>query len=122
MSAIVLDSSAWVEFFADRPKSGLIEPLLDKSEIVVPSVVIYEVYRRLKSGVSSDAADAAAERMLSCSVHDLDSDAALLAADLSIEHRLPMADAMVLAAARLNDVELITLDSDFKGIRGVTLL
>ena len=47
---------------------------------------------------------------------------ALTAADLSLAHRLAMADAVMLATARLFDAELITTDSDFAGIDGVIYL
>jgi toxin FitB len=49
-------------------------------------------------------------------------DLALSAADLSLEHGLAMADAMVLATARQFGVELVTSDRDFDGIDGVTFL
>jgi len=52
---------------------------------------------------------------------DLSEEIALTAADLSLAHKLPMADAIMLATARANDAELLTTDSDFEGIAGVTV-
>ena len=50
---------------------------------------------------------------------DLDAPLALIAARTSIEHRLPLADSVVLATARTHDAVLWTQDADFKGMAGV---
>jgi len=47
---------------------------------------------------------------------------AVMAGDLSIEHKLPMADAMILATARLYDAEVVTSDADFAGVPAVTYI
>ncbi len=49
----------------------------------------------------------------------LSDELALVAADLSLEHKLPMADAIVLATARLHNAEVVTSDADFEGLPGV---
>src|SRR6266511_2086309 len=46
----------------------------------------------------------------------LNEELALVAADLSLETKLPMADAIILATARLYGAEVITSDADFDGI------
>ncbi len=51
----------------------------------------------------------------------LNDELALVAADLSLETKLPMADAIILATARLY-AEVITSDSDFEGVPGVTYI
>ena len=53
---------------------------------------------------------------------DLTEKLALTAADLSLGHKLSMADSMMLAVARSFDAELVTTDSEFAGIDGVTVL
>jgi toxin FitB len=50
----------------------------------------------------------------------LNDDLALVAADLGIEHKLPMADSIILATARFFDAEVITSDADFEHVPGVT--
>jgi predicted nucleic acid-binding protein len=52
----------------------------------------------------------------------IDQELALTAADLSLEHGLAMADAIVLATARKFRAELVTSDGDFQGLAGVTFL
>lgn len=51
-------------------------------------------------------------------VVDLTPEIALIAADLSLERKLPMADAVILATARLHEAEVVTSDADFAGIPG----
>jgi len=42
-------------------------------------------------------------------------------ASLSIDYKLPMADAIIYATARAHQAELITSDAHFSGLTGVTL-
>lgn len=123
MSVAVLDSSVWIEYFAGRPKAAQVEHLLaDPARILVPAAAVYEVYKRLKSGAGKDVAEAAVGRMLASPVVPIDADLALQAADLAVDHKLAMADAFVLATARVHGAELVTLDADFKGVPGSRLL
>ena len=46
----------------------------------------------------------------------------LAAASLSIDYKLPMADAIIYATARAHQAELITSDAHFSGLPGVTLI
>jgi toxin FitB len=55
-------------------------------------------------------------------VADLTQEVALSAADLSIAHKLPMADSFVLAHAQRASATLVTLDDDFAGLPGATVL
>lgn len=87
--------------------------------VITPTIVIYEVYKyakRLRS--EEDAVDAVAA-MQKTRVIPLSDELALVAADLSLAHKLPMADAIVLATAQAHDAELVTSDSDFAGLPGV---
>ena len=119
---IVLDSSAWIEFFADGPYAGeFAKRLARPEEVVAPTVAIYEVYKWIKRERSEDEALAAIATMKKTVVADLTEEVALIAADLSLSHSLAMADAMMLAFARVNGVELLTTDSDFEGLSGVTI-
>jgi len=52
-------------------------------------------------------------------VVDLNTSIALLAAKLSTEMKLPMADSIMLATAREFQATLWTQDADFEGIEGV---
>jgi predicted nucleic acid-binding protein len=46
---ILVDSSGWIEFFADGPRADQYAPYVKRpEEIVPPTVVLYEVYRKLR--------------------------------------------------------------------------
>ena len=119
---IVLDSSGWIEFFGDGPYAEEFTARLRQPQnIIVPTVAIYEVYKWLKRERSEDHALDAVATMKKTVVVNLTEEVALVAADLSLLHGLAMADAMMLALARLNHAELLTTDSGFEGVPGVTI-
>ena len=120
---IVVDSSGWVEFFTDGPLSEQdAMRLRNTAAIVTPTIVLYEVYKRLKRDLSEEDAVIAAGAMQRTRVVPLDQELALSAADISLAQRLAMADAIVLATARAFRAELVTSDDDFEGIADVTYL
>jgi toxin FitB len=116
----VVDSSAWLEYFANGPNASFFAgPIEHVDELVVPSLTIYEVFKRvLQQRQEGDALRAVAV-MQQGVVVDLDVRIALTAARLSIDTTLPLADSVVLATARLHDATLWTQDADFKGLPGV---
>ena len=120
---IVIDSSGWIEFFTDGPLADDYASRVRKlATVLTPVIVIYEVYKRLKRDLSEDDAVMAVSAMQRSHVIPLDQELALTAADLSLEHGLAMADAIVLATARKFHAELVTSDSDFEQIADVTYL
>jgi toxin FitB len=119
---IVIDSSGWIEFFADGPHAAeFARRLRQPAAVITPTVAMYEVYKWIKRERSEDEALAAIATMKKTTVLDLTEEVALTAADLSLEHGLAMADSMMLAFARENDAALVTTDSGFEGISGVTV-
>jgi len=117
----LLDSSCWIEILREGPLAGACRKEL-RSPAIVPTLVIYEVYRKITTAVSEDQALSVVALMSQGRVVDLTRDIALSAADLSIQLKLPMADSMILAHARHENATLVTLDNDFARIRGVKLL
>lgn len=119
---IVLDSSGWIEFFADGPHADeFAARLRSPSNIITPTVALYEVYKWIKRERSEEEALEAVGTMKKTTIVDLTEEVALTAADLSLAHGLAMADAMMLAFARENHADLLTSDSGFSGIAGVTV-
>ena len=88
----IVDSSGWLEYFADGPNASFFSrPLAKTSDLVVPSITIYEVFKVvLGQRGESDALQTVA-LMQQGSVVDLSAEIAILAAKVSIEYRLPMA-------------------------------
>lgn len=116
----VVDSSAWLEYFADGPNAGeFAEAIADTERLVVPSITLFEVFKRVRVQRDPAAALYAVAQMMRGRVADLDSELAVAAAALSAETGLAMADSVVLATARASDATLWTQDSDFEGMDGV---
>jgi predicted nucleic acid-binding protein len=116
----VVDSSAWIEFFNGGPNAKYFEPaILDTEELVVPTMVLLEVYKHIRRHQGRDEALRAVAGMKQGQVQDLDERLALFAAELGVKVGLPLADSVILAAARLNDAVLWTQDSDFEDMDGV---
>ena len=116
----IVDSSGWLEFFADGPNASYFAAAIQKpSELLVPSVSIYEVFKRiLQQKEESDGLRAVAA-MHQGTVLPLDEGLALSAARLSLDAKLPMADSIMLASARTTGSLLWTQDKDFEGMEGV---
>lgn len=116
----IIDSSGWLEYFADGPHAPFFSrPLQNTAELIVPAITIYEVFKTvLRQRNESDALQAVA-LMLQGSVVDLTATISILAAKISLEHEMPMADSIILATARLYEATVWTQDSDFEGIDGV---
>ena len=116
----VVDSSGWIEYFNGGPNARFFQPaILATDELVVPTMVILEVYRHIRKHGGWDAALRAVAGMKQGKVQELDEQMALNAGELGIEHGLPLADSVILASARIHGATLWTQDSDFQGLEGV---
>jgi predicted nucleic acid-binding protein len=114
---IVVDSSGWLEFLTDGPVADeYAKYLRATAEVVTPTIVTYEVYKRAKRVLGEEEAIDAVAAMQKTQVMPLTDELALMAADLSLLHKLPMADAIVLATAQAHDADIVTSDADFKGL------
>ena len=113
----VVDSSGWLAYFGDTSNAAFFAPAVeDVGALAVPAITLYEVFRRvLQQRGETDALRAVAQ-MRQGRVVDVDAPLALEAARLSLAHRLPMADSLILATARRFDADLWTQDADFKGL------
>jgi predicted nucleic acid-binding protein len=116
----VVDSSGWLEYFADGPNADFFAPAVENTaDLVVPTISVYEVFKRvLQQRDEGDALQAVAV-MQQGRVIDLDTAIALSAAQVSVRLKLPMADSVMLATARKHNATLWTQDADFKNIEGV---
>ena len=116
----VIDSSAWLEYFADAPNAEFYaEPLEDIDSVIVPTVVIYETYKRLRQQRGDTVAMDGLAAMRQGKVVELDAALAVNAADLSVALHLSMADSIILATTRRYDATLWTQDQHFDGLADV---
>lgn len=113
---IVLDSSCWIEYFADSPRADLFAPAVEAVEqLLVPVLTVYEVVKKLAREAGEEAATAALSLMQRGHVVVTDLSLALDAA----VHGLPMADSLIYATARRHGAVLWTQDAHFEGLPGV---
>jgi predicted nucleic acid-binding protein len=116
----VVDSSAWLEYFADGPNAGYFAGAIENlDELLVPTICLLEVFKRVYQQRGEGPALQVVAVMQQGQVVDLDATTALVAARLGIDSKLPLADSVVLATARCHDALLWTQDSDFKGLSKV---
>lgn len=119
----VVDSSVWLEFVSDGPHAEACGAhLADLAEVVTPTAVLLEVYRALRRDDREPAAMRTVAEMEYTRFVPVDQTIAIVAADVSIDHGLAAVDAIIYATARLQRAELVTLDADFRGLPGVTLV
>jgi predicted nucleic acid-binding protein len=113
----IVDSSGWLEFFSDGPNAKhFTEPLSDRSSLLVPSIIMYEVFKVVLRECGENDALQTSALLRQGEIVELSEDISLRAARLSIMHKLPMADSIILATARANDAVIWTQDEHFKGL------
>jgi len=111
----VVDSSAWLEYFAGGANAGFFAPAIeDPGALIVPAVTLVEVFKRILQQRSEGDALRAIAVMRQGRVVDLDAPLALAAAKLGVEARLPLADSIILATTQLFGATLWTQDDDFE--------
>jgi len=116
----VVDSCGWLEYFADGPNADFFAPAIeDISEVIVPTISVYEVFKRILQQRREGEALQAIAVLVQGQVVALDATLALSAAKISAELGLPMADSVILATARAYNALLWTQDAHFKDIEGV---
>jgi predicted nucleic acid-binding protein len=121
--AVVLDSSIWLEYLTDDSKADLVVPYLEEQiTVLVPVLVVYEVRKMLLTRRSKTLGDIFISEVFKRVIVPLEEMLALKAADLSVIHRLAMADAIIYATALSHSAPLITFDAHFADLTGVTIL
>jgi len=116
----LVDSCGWLEYLADGPNAGFFAgPLENQEKLLVPTICIIEVFKRILRQRGEDAALHAAALMQQGYVVDLDSAIAIEAARLGYKHNVPLADGVILATAYMRKAIIWTQDADFKGLRDV---
>ena len=116
MSANVVDSSAWLEYFADTPRAKHFAAAIeDTANLIVPAIVVVEVCKKVRRERGEDAALQVAAALQSATITDIDASIALDASRLN----LPLADSLIYATAQRLGATVWTQDNDFKGLDGV---
>lgn len=116
----VVDSSAWLAYFADEPNAAHFAPIIeDPDALLVPSITLLEVFKRIAQQRDEAAALQIVAVMQQSTVIVLDAAIAMRAAALGIRHQLPLADSIIYATAQAANAVLWTQDADFANLPGV---
>ena len=113
---LVLDSSCWLEFFADTPQAEQFAAATEAVEsLIVPVLTVVEVVKKLTREAGDETAAAALGLMQRGRVVPIDLTLALDAT----ANGLPKADSLIYATARQHGAELWTQDQHFDELPGV---
>ncbi|MDR2428265.1 MAG: type II toxin-antitoxin system VapC family toxin [Candidatus Margulisbacteria bacterium] len=120
MNNNIVDSSCWLEYLAGTKVGGQVaEAIAQTDALFVPSIIIYEVFKKLLLETDEDKALFAAAHMKQGRVLPLDTELALLAAKLGRKYQLPLAGSIIYASAQKYNCVLWTQDAHFKGLAQV---
>ena len=116
----IVDSTLWLEFFAGTEAGSNISEIIENTpELIVPTITIYEVFKKLIVETSDDEALFAIAHMKQGKVVELNDELALSAAKISTEYKIPMADSIIYATSLKYNGVLWTQDKHFYGLNSV---
>jgi predicted nucleic acid-binding protein len=116
----VVDSSAWLAYFADEPTADFFAQAIEDEELlIVPAVCIYEVFKVIVREKGEDEAFIAVAAMQLGKVVDMDADLAIEAAAIGLEESLALADSITYTIAQKYSATLWTQDAHFSQKVGV---
>jgi predicted nucleic acid-binding protein len=120
---ILVDSSGWIEYLADRPRAEAFAQYIEGRErLLVSALEFYEIYKVVRRDLSEERAIEAVAALHRAEIAPVDESLALEAADLALEHGLAMADAIIYATARRFGARVVTADADFEGLPNATVI
>jgi predicted nucleic acid-binding protein len=116
----VVDSSAWLAYFADEPNAQHFASAIEAPDtLIVPSITLLEVFKKVAQQRGEGVALQYVAVMQQGRVVALDASLALLAATLGVRHKLPLADSIIYATAQQGNALVWTQDADFEGLEGI---
>lgn len=117
MKKNVVDSSGWLEYFADASNADFFAPAIENTQnVIVPSITILEVFKHVLRQCSEKQAFEGIECMLQGEIVDLNLEISLSAGRLGVLHRIPLADSIILATGLIYNATIWSQDADFKGL------
>ena len=116
----LVDSSGWIEYFARGENAHHFLPVIRaKATLIVSTINLYEVFKKISREFGETEALKAVSYMQQGKVIAVDEEISLAAARISTAFKLPMADSLILATARLHRAVLWTQDVHFRGLPDV---
>ena len=116
----IVDTCGWLEYIADTKNSKNFEQaILDTKNLIVPSIIIYEVFKKICLDYCEDTALKVIAELKQGKVIEINETISIYAAKLSLEKKLPMADALIYATGLLYKATIYTQDNHFENLSGV---
>jgi len=116
----VVDSSCWLEYLMDTETGAAVATTIESpGELIVPTITLYEVYKKLLAEKSEEYALDVVSYMQTGTVIELNAGLSLSAAQISRKHKLPMADSIIYATSLRYSALLFSCDKHFEDIPGV---
>jgi len=110
----IIDSSFWLEYFAGTEAGDIISDIIEKTdELIIPTITIYEVFKKLLLERNEDDALLAVGHMKQGKIIDLTEELSLSASRISVKYKLPMADSIIYATNLKYNCILWTQDQHF---------
>ena len=116
----IVDSSAWLSYFADDHNAGEFASAIEATErLLVPSITLTEVFKCIAREADENAALQAIAHMEQGRVVAFDSALAIDAAVVGLKYKLPLADSIIYATAEKFKAQVWTQDADLKDLPNV---
>lgn len=116
----LVDSSGWLEYFTDGKNAGKFAAAIEDTErLIVSTLNIYEVYKKVITERDEDAALEAVSMMQQARVIEVTSSIAMQAAKFSYIFKMPLADSIIYITTIENNAVVWTQDADFEGMERV---
>ncbi|MCL2722624.1 MAG: type II toxin-antitoxin system VapC family toxin [Treponema sp.] len=119
----IIDSTLWLEYFGDTEAGNNIAEVIENTDLLlVPTIIIYEVFKKLLIERNEDEALLAIAHMNQGKIVELDIELSLSAAKISKEYKIPMADSIIYATNIFYNSTLWTQDKHFMGLKSVNYM
>ena len=116
----IVDSSCWLEYFAGSRVGDEVSSVIeDTDNLLVPAIIVYEVFKKLILELDEDKALYAVAHMKQGHIVNLDTDLAIYAAKIGKDNKLAMADSIIYAITKKYNALLWTQDKHFKDLKSV---
>jgi predicted nucleic acid-binding protein len=113
----IVDSSCWIEYLMGTEIGVNVVPIIENpNELVVPTITLYEVYKKLLAEKGEDYALNVVLYMQTGRVIELNAGLSLAAALVNRKHKLPMADSIIYATALHYSATIYSCYKHFEGL------
>ena len=116
----IVDSSCWLEYLMGSEIGINIAAIIENpNELIVPTITLYEVYKKLSMEKSEEYALNVVSYMQAGKIVDLNATLSLSAANISRKYKLPMADSIIFATSLHYSALIFSCDKHFKDMPGI---